>query len=981
MGDERSRMTTREFQGIELERVREHVWEIPKEGDMRVPARVLASEALLEQIGDDRTLQQLKNATQLPGMTKHAVCMPDGHQGYGFPVGGVGATDTETGCISPGSVGYDINCLSGDSEVTLEHGRRRAIRNLWRDFEDQRAVVAADEEARSPIRLFTAKDRETVFEVTTETGETVEATADHPFRTGEGMCELRDLEPGDEVHVHPFVGVEDEEPPEFVVLDGEDFADESPQLVRGLKQRDLLPLKSTDEAFNRLLKLVGFHTGDGSFSSNQSWFYGDPEDLERIAADIEAVGYTPSRIYEREHEIDGNSFERTEYSVRATAKGFKRLLTKLGAPENRKTESDFGVPTYLDRLTDWQKALYLSAFFGAEMSTPEAITAKNFRCPSVSHDRAVAFGDDGETFMAGLMRHLNDLGIETNALETVERTETTRGETVRFRFGVKNDSENLIRFFTRVGYRYDRSKRERALVAAQYLKHKERVTDERARIAREIRALADGGVAPRDIKVQFDEVNDRFVERSLYGERKGRPRPPQTFPDFDEFASETEVGSDLTIETPIESITQLGEKTVYDIGVEHEAHNFVANGFVVSNCGVRMMKTDLTYEDVQGKEEELVDALFANIPSGLGGGGVVEGDIDAVEAVLDRGMDWALEEGYAVRDDLEHCEDEGVRRDADPSAITREAKDRGKNQLGSLGSGNHFLEVQRVTDVYREDVADAYGFEPDQIVVLIHCGSRGLGHQTCNDYLRRTEKEHGDLLAELPDKELAAAPAGSDLAEEYYGAMCAAINFAWTNRQLIMHRTRRVFERVFGHDWEDMGMELLYDVAHNIAKKEVHDVGVDPQGRPVGGDAADREERELYVHRKGATRAFPAGRLEVPSAYRGVGQPIIIPGSMGAGSYVLRGGEASMTETFGSTAHGAGRLMSRTQAKQDYWGETVQKELKTQQKVYVKAQSGATIAEEAPGVYKDVDEVVRVSDELGIGDKVARTFPVCNIKG
>ncbi len=385
------------------------------------------------------------------------------------------------------------------------------------------------------------------------------------------------------------------------------------------------------------------------------------------------------------------------------------------------------------------------------------------------------------------------------------------------------------------------------------------------------------------------------------------------------------------------------------------------------NCGVRMMKTNLTYDEVRGREEELVDALFANVPSGLGGGGVVEAGVDAVDAILERGVDWAVEEGYAVRDDMTHCEDEGFRPDADADAVSQKAKDRGKNQIGSLGSGNHFLEVQRVTDVYRGDVADAYGLEPDQIVVLIHCGSRGLGHQTCTDYLRRIEKEHGDLLAELPDKELAAAPAGSELAEEYYAAMCAAINFAWVNRQLVMHRTRRVFEKVFGRDWEAMDMHLLYDVAHNIAKKEVHTV--------------DGEERELYVHRKGATRAFPAGRPEVPKAYRDVGQPIIIPGSMGAGSYVLRGGEASMGLTFGSTAHGAGRTMSRTQAKNEFWGETVRDELADQQHIYVKAQSGATVAEEAPGVYKDVDEVVRVSDELGIGDKVARTFPVCNIKG
>jgi len=385
------------------------------------------------------------------------------------------------------------------------------------------------------------------------------------------------------------------------------------------------------------------------------------------------------------------------------------------------------------------------------------------------------------------------------------------------------------------------------------------------------------------------------------------------------------------------------------------------------NCGIRLLKTGLNYDEIKGHEEELVDKLFANIPSGLGGGGVYEGSMADIEAILERGMDWALEEGFAVADDLAHCEDEGRRPEADAGAVSKQAKDRGKNQVGSLGSGNHFLEVQRVTDVYREDVAAEFGLSKDQIVVLIHCGSRGLGHQVCTDYLREIEQTHQGLLNRLPDKELAAAPAGSQLAEDYYEAMCAAINFAWVNRQLIMHQTRRVFGQVFDRSWEDLEMDLLYDVAHNIAKREVHDVG--------------GEDREVFVHRKGATRAFPAGHPQVPRAYRDVGQPIIIPGSMGAGSYILRGGEHSLGETFGSTAHGAGRLMSRTQAKQEYWGEDVMDDLREQDRVYVKAQSGATVAEEAPGVYKDVDEVVRVSDALGIGDRVARTFPVCNIKG
>jgi tRNA-splicing ligase RtcB len=398
------------------------------------------------------------------------------------------------------------------------------------------------------------------------------------------------------------------------------------------------------------------------------------------------------------------------------------------------------------------------------------------------------------------------------------------------------------------------------------------------------------------------------------------------------------------------------------------------------NCGVRMVKTDLTYDEVRGREEELVDALFENVPCGLGGGGVHDGTHTDLEKALDRGVDWCLEEGYAVREDLLHCEDEGRRPDADPEAVSKKAKDRGASQMGSLGSGNHFLEVQRVTDVYDDATAGAFGLSEDQIVVLIHCGSRGLGHQVCSDYLRRIEQEHPDFLESLPDKDLAAAPAGSDLAEDYYGAMCAAINFAWVNRQLITHAVRETFADVFGADWETLGMDLLYDVAHNIAKRETHDVYVTEDGYSLYG-AGGRVERDLYVHRKGATRAFPAGHPELPEAYREVGQPVIIPGSMGAGSYVLKGGDQSLTRSFGSTAHGAGRLMSRTQAKDEYWGGDVQDDLREQNQIYVKAASGATIAEEAPGVYKDVDEVVGVSDALGIGDLVVRTFPVCNVKG
>ncbi|WP_345778480.1 RtcB family protein [Haloterrigena alkaliphila] len=863
-----------------------------------------------------------------------------------------------------------MNCLTGETEVLLEHGRRLPIENLEDRFEEENAMVASDRLTPSEIRLFTERENATVYEVGTETGDRISATADHPFRTPDGMLPLEELTEGDEVLLQPFRGVPDEEPEEFTVLSQDDFADENPQLIRALEERDLLPLKSTDDAFNRFLKLVGFHTGDGAIGAGgQTWFYGDPEDLESIQDDIEAVGFTPSKIYERDrsHDIDGKTFETTEYSARSTSKAFQKALLALGAPDGRKIESDFTTPWYFDRLTNWQKALYVSAYFGAEMNAPAAQHDKNLYCPKVSQTRITDVADAGEEFMADLASFLADLGIETNEIERFETDSSTDRETIRLRLGIKNDSANLVQFFSTVGYRYNQEKRRKSIKALQYLKRKEAVIDRRVEIATEAKAMADGGTTAADIKSEFD-INERFIERSIWSERTGRPRPPADFPGFEEYCEPVSVGDDLTIPAQVRSIEPAGERTVYDIGVTHDAHNFVGNGFVVSNCGVRMMRTNLTYDELQGREEELVDSLFANVPSGLGGGGIVEAGVDTVEEILERGVDWALEHGHAVEEDLLHCEDEGMREGADASKVSQKAKDRGKNQIGSLGSGNHFLEVQRVTDVFDGDVGEAYGLEEDQIVVLIHCGSRGLGHQTCNDYLRKIEQQHQGLLDQLPDKELAAAPSGSQLAEDYYGAMNAAINFAWVNRQLIMHRTRQVFERVFDRSWEEMDMHLLYDVAHNIAKKETHAVG-------------DGDERELYVHRKGATRAFPAGHPEVPKAYRDVGQPVIIPGSMGTGSYVLRGGENSMDLTFGSTAHGAGRLMSRTQAKDEFWGGDVQQELEEQDRIYVKAQSGSTVAEEAPGVYKDVDEVVRVSDELGIGDKVARTFPVCNIKG
>ncbi|WP_416838658.1 RtcB family protein [Haloferax sp. DFSO52] len=379
------------------------------------------------------------------------------------------------------------------------------------------------------------------------------------------------------------------------------------------------------------------------------------------------------------------------------------------------------------------------------------------------------------------------------------------------------------------------------------------------------------------------------------------------------------------------------------------------------NCGVRLLRTGLSYKDIAGEASILADRLYQTIPTGLGKGGYLRTDISDVRGILESGMEWMVDHGHATEADMEHCEENGS-LPGNPNAVPTEALKRGVNQVGSLGSGNHFLEVQRVTDVYDSETAAAFGIDTDDIVVMIHSGSRGLGHQTCSHFIRQFEREYSDLVASLPDKQLVYAPLGDPLAETYWRAMNAAANFAWANRQAMTQAVREVFEALF----EETDVEVVYDVCHNIAKEERHTV----RGR----------EKSLLVHRKGATRAFPAGHPDVPEAYRDVGQPVFIPGSMGSHSYVLAGGHRSLDLSFGSTAHGAGRLKSRTQAKSEYTAGELQKALRARG-IYVRAHSGGTLTEEAPGAYKDIDEVARVSDALGIGTKVARTAPIANIKG
>jgi len=397
-----------------------------------------------------------------------------------------------------------------------------------------------------------------------------------------------------------------------------------------------------------------------------------------------------------------------------------------------------------------------------------------------------------------------------------------------------------------------------------------------------------------------------------------------------------------------------------------DAHSGVVSpggvGFDI-NCGVRLLASSAILEDVRPKIKELVHQLFRDIPCGTGTKGNVPASMADIDHVLTRGARWVVEKGFGERDDLTFCEEEGQLAGADPDACSKRAKQRGLPQIGTLGSGNHFLEVQYVQKIFEPEIAACFGLRPDQIVILIHSGSRGFGHQVCTDCLQVMNQAMPRYKIDLPDRQLACVPINSPEGQNYLAAMNAAANYAWANRQAMTHFARRAFQRVLGADVE---VRVVYDVAHNIAKRERHLV--------------DGKEREVLVHRKGATRAFPAGRPEVPAPYRDVGQPVLIPGSMGTASYVLVGTEKAMEETFGTVCHGAGRRMSRTAAKRGTDARAVQQRLE-EQGIYVKSETREGIAEEIPEAYKDIDAVIDVVHNAGISKRVARLKPIGVIKG
>ncbi len=385
------------------------------------------------------------------------------------------------------------------------------------------------------------------------------------------------------------------------------------------------------------------------------------------------------------------------------------------------------------------------------------------------------------------------------------------------------------------------------------------------------------------------------------------------------------------------------------------------------NCGVRLVRTNLSLKDITPKIKELIDTMFINVPSGLGSKGKIRVTYEELTKVLEQGVPWAVEKGYGWKEDLEYLEENGHMDIADATKVSTRAIQRGMPQLGSLGAGNHFLEIQRVDKIYDEKVAKVLGIEhEDQITIMIHTGSRGCGHQIASDYIREMERAVRKYNIILPDKQLACAPTTSKESQDYFKAMACAANFGWTNRQLIMHWVRESFEKVLKRSAEDLDMHLVYGITHNMAKLEEHEV--------------NGKKRKVYVHRKGATRAFAEGSIDIPQKYRSIGQPVLIPGDMGTASYVLVGTKKAMEETFGSTCHGAGRVMSRRAAIRNFNAATIKENLR-QKGIYVKAASRDVLTEEAPESYKRIDDVIRITHGAGISRMIARLTPLGVMKG
>ncbi len=962
---------------VPLRRVDKYTWMIPAGSQpcMKVPSIIYADDFLIKKMREDLTLRQAMNVACLKGIQKYSIVMPDGHQGYGFPIGGVAAMAIdEDGVISPGGVGYDINCLSPDTRILTEYGYTVRIKDLA-SVAARQAIVARGESGAEPARIrFIAvrslEPGEKAVRLVTESGWVVEGSRDHPVLTRDGFKRLDQVRPGDEVVVYPFDGVEYEDSND-VIVDEKTLSDIPHEALAHLKRLGLIPLRYNDPRAGVLARLLGFALGDGHLGTMGGRlvlsFYGRPDVLENVKRDIERLGlsaslYVRKRGYSIRTASGEYSGESETAELRVSSRAFAHLMKALGMPLGKKVETPYRVPEWIMRAPRWIKRNFLAGLFGADGSIP-SFKGKTPLPIHLTQSKASELADSLELFLDDVKTLLRELGIGEVLVYPVKTAVEGR---VTLRLAVEGE-EDISRFLGVIGYEYDDRKRVRGLYAHAYLRLKRAIKLARANAARVAGEVYNATGSIRLAHQAVSQlVNRRFVERAVY-QGISEARLPQGFPDFEDYVKAKAAGGGFVYDRVVKVEEYDPDyREFYDIGVYHKAHNFIANGIVVHNCGVRVLRTDLTIKDVRPRIKELVDTIYYNVPSGLGSTGKVRVTVGELERVLAEGVQWAVQRGYAWADDPEHIEERGSWSLADPSKVSARAKQRGAAQLGTLGSGNHFLEVQVVDRIFDERIAKAFGIEEEgQVVVMIHTGSRGLGHQVASDYLAIMERAMRKYGIRPPDRELASVPYSTREAQDYIRAMASAANFAWTNRQLITYWTRESFRKVFHRDPDQLGMRIVYDVAHNIAKFEEYDV--------------DGKRRKLIIHRKGATRAFPPGHPEIPKDYKDYGQPVLIPGSMGTASYILAGTVEGVKSWY-TAPHGAGRWMSRARAKRTKSYTEVVRELEVKG-IYLRASNRATVVEEMPEAYKDVDRVAQVAHAVGIGRLVARLRPIGVTKG
>lgn len=973
----------------DLKKINNYLWEIPKEyrKDMLVPGRVYASEKMIDEILKDKSLEQLVNLSCLKGIKRYGLVMPDCHEGYASPIGGVAAIDIEEGIISPGM------CLKGDTKILHSLGFYLNIRDFKKRKNEEISCFNFKKKNLEPasiLKFFKLKTN-SLLKVTTKSGNRIEATSDHPFYTPNGMITLENLKEGDKIAIFPFKGVSYEKPKEKILVNedkikkawqslNQDYRGHGlEQIIQQLKFLNLLPLKITSPQWPYLLKIMGYLLGDGTMyffkqkKRGQIIFYGRKEDLKLIKKDLESIGFNAIlQQRKRKHQIrtiyKNYSFKNKEISLKITSSSLVLLLKVLGMPIGNKTTQSWSLPPWLFNLPLWQKRLFLAGFFGAELSSPQSIInhSFNFYMPVLSLNKSVRYYKSGERTLKQISKLLKEFGVVTKKISKRKEYIINRKEkrlVYRWRLILSSSSESLINLFEKIGYEYQQRKRFLANLAIHYLKLKQRFIRDK---------ILNEGIKSRKGIIEFKKLKEINLEELIKkgGRKLARPFKGE-FPTFKEYikTATTNLKEKNVVWDEIEKIEKIPFRGyVYDFTLSHKDHNFIANNFIVSNCGydincgMKLMFSNLKEEEIKPYLEKLATEIYKEVPSGLGKGRKVKLDISSLNKILEKGAQKLLEQGYLEKEDIQNCESEGRLSWADPEVVSFYAKQRGQDQVGTLGSGNHFLEIQKVKEIYDEETAKVFGLFKDQITIMIHTGSRGLGHQVATDYIREFLKLMDKYQIKIPDREFACVPFNSKEGQRYFRAMACAANYAWANRGMIAYFIRQAWKKIIG---EKEKLEILYDVAHNIIKKEKYII--------------DGKEKELIVHRKGATRSFPKGSSEIPLKFQEIGQPVLIPGSMGTSSYILKGTEKA-EESFYSTCHGAGRVMSRHQAIKSLKTEDILKQLKAKG-IIIKCASYKGLLEEAPEAYKNIEEVVEVVHQAGLSLKVAKLQPLTVIKG